>query len=109
MPDADGATEISSIELSSVLPPSGRTPELEPYRPERQRDWVRTIVTVGLLTALGGVIFWACRESVASATQWGQTKEMLQIILPAVTGLLGSVIGFYFGTGSFLNSQKGDS
>ena len=104
MPDASDGVDLASSSLQG-----NHTLGWEPYRPERQRDWVRTIVTVGLLSALGGVIFWACRESVSSAAQWGQTKEMLQIVLPAVTGLLGSVIGFYFGTGSFLNNnRKGD-
>lgn len=104
MPDAsDGVNLATSADMGS------HTLGWEPYRPERQRDWVRTILTVGLLAALCGVIFWACRQSVSSVSQWGQTKEMLQIILPAVTGLLGSVIGFYFGTGSFQNNRKGDS
>lgn len=68
------------------------------YVPERQRDIVRMFVTLGLLSSFVGIIFWACRESINSATQWSQTKDMLQIVLPAVSGLLGSVIGFYFGS-----------
>jgi len=28
---------------------------------------------------------------------WTQTKEAFGIILPALTGILGTVIGFYFG------------
>lgn len=103
MPDAS-----DGVNLSTSADSGSKTLGWEPYRPERQRDWVRTIVTVGLLSTLCGVIFWACKESISSASQWSQTKEMLQIILPAVTGLLGSVIGFYFGTGSFLNNQKGN-
>ena len=82
--------------------------QLRPYIPARQHDWVRTIVTVGLLAALGGIIFWACRQSISPAAQWSQTKEMLQILLPAITGLLGSVIGFYFGTGAAFNAKQGN-
>ena len=63
------------------------------------------IVTLGLLSALGALIFWACKESASATAQWTQTKEMLQIILPALTGLLGSVIGFYFGSGA-ANGRK---
>ena len=58
------------------------------------------------MAALGSIIFWACRQSGSSAAQWTQTKEMLQIILPAITALLGSVIGFYFGTGSTFNNKN---
>lgn len=57
-------------------------------------------VTLGLLTSFLGLIFWACRQSINSVTIWMQTKDMLQIILPALSGLLGSVIGFYFGSGA---------
>jgi hypothetical protein len=30
--------------------------------------------------------------------QWERTKELLQIVLPIETGLLGSAVGYYFGT-----------
>ncbi|SRR5229473_1478170 len=72
---------------------------LQPYTPERQRDYVRLIVTVGLLLMLGWVIVWSCIEAASWPDHWAQTKEMLQAILPALTGLIGSVIGFYFGSG----------
>jgi hypothetical protein len=65
---------------------------------EKQRDYVRMVVTVGLLLMLGWVIVWASIESASWPDHWSQTKEMLQTILPAVTGLIGSVIGFYFGS-----------
>jgi hypothetical protein len=29
---------------------------------------------------------------------WAQEKELLQLLLPAETALLGSAVGFYFGT-----------
>jgi hypothetical protein len=73
--------------------------ELKPYLPDKQRDYVRLIVTVGLLLMLGWIIVWASIESASWPNHWQQTKEMLQIILPALTGLIGSVIGFYFGSG----------
>jgi TRAP-type C4-dicarboxylate transport system permease small subunit len=73
---------------------------LKPYVPERQHDWVRLVVTLGLLATFIAVIALACWACVRPTAQWTQTKEMLQILLPAITGLLGSVIGFYFGSGS---------
>jgi len=80
--------------------PPGPEPKLEPpeERRERRRDWVRFIVTVGLLAMLAFLIVWACFEAKSWPDHWNQTKEMLQIILPALIGLIGSVIGFYFGT-----------
>lgn len=72
--------------------------ELTPYVPEKQQDYVRLIVTVGLLLMFAWVIVWASIESASWHDHWEQTKDMLQIILPALTGLIGSVLGFYFGS-----------
>jgi hypothetical protein len=66
--------------------------ELKPYDPEPRRDWVRASVTVGLVVGFLALL--------ATKDHWDQTKEMLQILLPALTGLLGSALGFYFGTKS---------
>ena len=33
-----------------------------------------------------------------SAATWSTLKEVLSVLLPAETGLLGSVLGFYFGS-----------
>jgi hypothetical protein len=74
-------------------------PLLEPYVQQRQMDYVRLIVTVGLLLIFGFVVVWSCIESASWPDHWKQTKEMLPYIMPALTGLIGSVIGFYFGSG----------
>jgi cation transporter-like permease len=34
----------------------------------------------------------------AFSPHWAEVKELLQVILPAETGLLGSALGFYFGS-----------
>lgn len=76
----------------------GKGYALVPYNPERQHDHVRMAVTVGLLALFAFVIVWVALKSSAPKDVWMQTKEMLQIILPALTALIGSVLGFYFGT-----------
>ncbi|HZC43457.1 MAG TPA: hypothetical protein VE195_04735 [Acidobacteriaceae bacterium] len=76
----------------------GKGYALLPYNPERQHDHVRMVVTVGLMALFGFVIIWVALKSSRSDDVWRRTKEMLQIVLPALTALLGSVIGFYFGT-----------
>lgn len=80
----------------------------KPYSPERQRDWVRLIVACGLLLILGYLVVFATVESASYPSHWQQTKEMLQIILPALTGIIGTVIGFYFGT-TAANQSSGSS
>jgi len=94
--------EAPSAQGHDTLDVSGRQAprlELSNYIPEKKRDDVRLIVTVGLLLMFAWVIVWASIESASSKDHWDQTKDMLQIILPALTGLIGSVLGFYFGSG----------
>lgn len=80
-------------------------PQPKSYSPERQRDYVRLVVTCGLLLILGYLVIWATVESASYPVHWQQTKEMLQILLPALTGIIGTVIGFYFGTAASNNNQ----
>ena len=85
--------------FSAVSPrAAGRKPEQKPYSPEKQHDYVRLTVTLGLLIIFGYLVVFASVESSSWPAHWQQTKEMLQIILPAITGIIGTVIGFYFGS-----------
>ncbi len=94
---ANGDDEINVAE--------GRDPgyTLLPYNPEPRRDHVRAIVTIALVVAFLALLTDACVAALATPEHWTQTKEMLQILLPALTGLLGSALGFYFGTKSSLD------
>lgn len=78
------------------------------YSPERQRDWVRLIVTCGFLLILGYIVVFATVEATSYPAHWQQTKELLQILLPALTGIIGTVIGFYFGTQASSRSTRDD-
>lgn len=76
------------------------------YEPEKQRDYVRAVVTIGLLVIFAWVVLWASIESASWPRHWEQTKEMLQVILPAITGLIGSALGFYFGAGGTIGGKS---
>ena len=100
-----------------VVPGPHRTQNADPYRsapnpqpkaysPERQRDWVRLIVACGLLLILGYLVVFSTVEATSWPAHWSQTKEMLQIILPALTGVIGTVIGFYFGVTAVANGNN---
>ena len=78
------------------------------YSPEKQHDYVRLTVTVGLLAIFGYLVVFASIESTSWPQHWQQTKEMLQIILPAITGIIGTVIGFYFGSAAARNDSGND-
>ncbi len=83
-------------------------PEQKPYSPQKQHDYVRLTVTAGLLAIFGYLVVFASIESASWPAHWQQTKEMLQIILPAITGIIGTVIGFYFGSAAANKSDSGD-
>ena len=63
-------------------------------------DWLRIAVTLlfsGALVVFLGVFLYDAVTIQGSGT-WTQTKEAFGVILPALTGTLGTVIGFYFGS-----------
>ena len=92
-----GSLGVLTIDASKA---SDNAPKEVTVDIEKRRDYVRLIVTLGLLFMLFVVIVWSCIEAASWPNHWQQTKEMLQAILPALTGLIGSVIGFYFGASS---------
>ena len=65
------------------------------YDPEPRRDTVRAIITISLIAALFGVVGYAFYSTHGD---YEKTKDLLDKLLPALTGLIGSALGFYFGT-----------
>jgi hypothetical protein len=67
------------------------------YNPESRRDWVHAAITLSLIFALliiSGVALYSAHGD------FDKTKELLDKLLPALTGLIGSALGFYFGSKS---------
>ncbi len=104
--DTNGAAsqpqDEETLDLTGGGPPP---PEPQLADVETRRDYVRLLVSSGLLAILGFVVVWSCIETASWPDHWEHTKEMLQIILPALTGLIGSVLGFYFGSGGKSGGQ----
>ena len=83
----------SNEELRSKL--SRKSAWFSRYDPEPRRDWVRACIASGLLMLFIGMVlfgFYSARGD------YDRTEELLEKLLPAVIGLLGSAIGFYFGS-----------
>jgi len=66
---------------------------------EMRREVTRGVLTIGLF-AVFAVTIVVCLliAAWADASRWETVKDLLQVLLPAETGLLGSASGFYFGT-----------
>lgn len=80
------------VRVTSVVPAES-TPTSERITRERVR-WV-------LASILAGMLFLTVAAAFAGAEwghQWANVREWLQAVLPAETAILGSAIGFYFGT-----------
>jgi hypothetical protein len=61
-----------------------------------REEFVRALLA-GVFVVIFGATVIAAFMFVGSAA-WPNVKELLQILLPAETALLGSAVGFYFGT-----------
>ncbi len=84
-----GGPPLSTAALQSAAP-----------REERlgRREWTRSGLAFAFVLIFGATIIFAFLK--VGTRDWVQTKDLLQILLPAETGLLGSALGFYFGAKS---------
>ena len=69
------------------------------YNPEPAREQLRARITViSSATFFAVVTFYLAESSRATDASWLHIKEAMQSVLPAVTSVLGTVPGFYFGS-----------
>jgi hypothetical protein len=57
---------------------------------------VRSLIALILSALFGLTIVFAFLQT--DDAHWANTKELLSVLLPAQTGILGAAIGYYFGT-----------
>jgi len=60
------------------------------------QERVRALLAGAFMVLLAGTVVWAFFA--AGGDHWTTSKELLELLLPAETALLGSAVGFYFGT-----------
>ncbi len=69
------------------------------YDPDRAREGVRgTVAIIAIIMFLAVVIAYLTFAARSADTTWVRVKDAMQAILPAVTSVLGTVLGFYFGS-----------
>lgn len=59
-----------------------------------RQEGMRGIIAMSLLVLLAIVLI----RSLCIVDTWSEMSELLHVWLPALTGLIGSAVGFYFGT-----------
>ena len=70
--------------------------ETNSYNPDCAREHIRGTVTVLAFAVV--IVVDLVFAAHSTDLQWGHVKDAMQAILHAVTSVLGTVLGFYFGS-----------
>src|SRR5579863_3322963 len=94
----DSGTIAAEPDLGTVAIEHSSYKEAEGYNRVKHLDWVRSItmyafICIFALTVIASlvVVIWFGKE-------YPNMKDLIQALLPAETGLIGSAVGFYFGS-----------
>ena len=85
----DGDFTIENLPSFTLVGPSKRVIQI---------NTIRAILALGFVVVFIGVLTGAFLSLFTYGSDWEDAKELIQIILPTVSALLGSVVGFYFGS-----------
>lgn len=100
-PDDSEAQEAASFGEAEVLDPGSvapvQDPQLRPYDKERTRETTRVVLAVVLVVLWAVVVVLPLWQVAVRHTAWSDLEPMVAVLLPAVTGIVGSAVGFYFG------------
>jgi hypothetical protein len=92
-PDNDAAIFQESQPIADVGEPTET-----PYNPARAREWVRGGIACTLVLLLVLLTLWPVLAIINDWATWKQLRELLTLTYATTAGLVGSAIGFYFGT-----------
>jgi len=93
LPGADGPIHEVPVDVDSFS--QVRVREIGPSLELRQ-EWTRSWLALILVALLAAVVLLPLLF--VYLDRWDPVKEWFQAALPAIVGLVGSAMGFYFGT-----------
>ncbi len=83
----------ATVEIEAIPRPKAAVKERSLLLELVKEEAVRAAVALLLILLLAGIAVGGFLKT----KSWSDAHELLDILLPAVAGLLGSAIGFYFG------------
>lgn len=98
-----GATESSEMDLTKIEPaatPGPITTETQFFGRSRMDDYARVGLAAGLLAILAIVVLGAGWYVAAFPSKEPAVESYLKLVFTPIVGLVGSVVGFYFGSRS---------
>ena len=95
----DGDRDASTIDLGDVGPVAAVQPTAEPFNPEQSRENLRGRLALMLMILLAVLAAGMVSITVALVRPFDRETVGLLIagVLGPVVGLVGTVVGFYFG------------
>lgn len=90
-PEKGGVYSPPEIQLDALAPPP-ETPV------EEKREDARLAFTIILLLIFGFQLIIGAIALFVGPDTWSNAQDYLRVTLPATLGVLGSAIGFYFGS-----------
>jgi hypothetical protein len=96
-PPPTGPTELEIGEITPVSPIVERetvsSRALE-FRIKAAREVARGFLAFILALIFGLTVYWAFHN--AGASRWNDTKQLLDVLIPAESALLGTAVAFFF-------------
>lgn len=100
MPDpSDRAEAAEPRELGLADAEVSRPVAGEVYNPARDRERARARLAQGSLLLLAGVLLLIGFPVANGTRQWEDMEGVAAALLPATLSVVGTAVGFYFGTG----------
>ena len=93
----DDAPEVEVRDLSAEPVEASEPPEVRPFDPGPTRERVRGWLAGGLSVLLAVIVLGSGVTVAVNPKRLTVMVELLKLVFAPVVGLVGSVLGFYFG------------
>ncbi len=95
--------EPAELEIGEITPAPSPVIEQETvssrafeFRIKAAREVARGFLAFILAVIFGLTVYWAFRN--VGTTRWNDTKQLLDVLIPAESALLGTAVAFFFST-----------